>query len=257
MTQSLTVQSHFWPQPGKPHPNFQVTLNKMPTSSSYQRWTKYIWHRVASRMSRAFVSFILRSRVNCRAKSNVNDVETLQPLSTLCLIFLLSWRAKVARLHLPITLLPPVWGGLSLHISIDTCGLNLLNNRFTQPEKLGQKEYSCGKCGKATHVSSTAIATESTLMLPIYYFLGGEQEVEHSKVASSSQLPIQSQSIVHCNSDLITYSALQRFEHKNNDKSSARKIDTAIRFPASLNMAPYTTLAMHSGNKGNGSSWVH
>jgi ubiquitin carboxyl-terminal hydrolase 22/27/51 len=27
--------------------------------------------------------------------------------------------------------------------------------RFTQPEKLGPKEYSCGKCGKASHVCLT------------------------------------------------------------------------------------------------------
>ncbi|KAG6918424.1 hypothetical protein DXG01_014603 [Tephrocybe rancida] len=36
----------------------------------------------------------------------------------------------------------------------------------------------------------------------------------------------------------------QRFEHKTSDKTSARKIDAPIRFPASLNMAPYTSLAL-------------
>ena len=35
------------------------------------------------------------------------------------------------------------------------------------------------------------------------------------------------------------------FEHKTADKSAARKIEAPVRFPASLNMAPYTTLVMH------------
>ena len=39
--------------------------------------------------------------------------------------------------------------------------------------------------------------------------------------------------------------ATQRFEHKSVDKSAARKIEAAVRFPSSLNMAPYTTLVMH------------
>ena len=29
------------------------------------------------------------------------------------------------------------------------------------------------------------------------------------------------------------------------DKSAARKIEAPVRFPSSLNMAPYTTLVMH------------
>jgi ubiquitin carboxyl-terminal hydrolase 22/27/51 len=41
----------------------------------------------------------------------------------------------------------------------------------------------------------------------------------------------------------------QRFEHKSADKSSARKIDVPIRFPASLNMAPYTTVVMNMREK--------
>ncbi|KAG6885627.1 hypothetical protein C0993_012045 [Termitomyces sp. T159_Od127] len=41
----------------------------------------------------------------------------------------------------------------------------------------------------------------------------------------------------------------QRFEHKTADKNSARKIDTPIRFPASLCMAPYTTLALEDLEK--------
>ncbi|KAG6861620.1 hypothetical protein C0995_014059 [Termitomyces sp. Mi166 len=38
--------------------------------------------------------------------------------------------------------------------------------------------------------------------------------------------------------------ASQRFEHKTTDKSAARKIDTPIRFPSSLCMAPYTTFSL-------------
>ena len=37
---------------------------------------------------------------------------------------------------------------------------------------------------------------------------------------------------------------LQRFEHPTSDKSTARKIETRVRFPASINMADYTTHGM-------------
>jgi ubiquitin carboxyl-terminal hydrolase 22/27/51 len=82
--------------------------------------------------------------------------------------------------------------------------------RFTQPEKLGPKEYSCSKCGKASH--------------------------EASKRLSIRKLP-----------PVLSFQ-FKRFEHKTNDKSLARKIDAAIRFPASVNMAPYTSLAMKNAN---------
>ncbi|KAG5342367.1 hypothetical protein C0989_002840 [Termitomyces sp. Mn162] len=41
----------------------------------------------------------------------------------------------------------------------------------------------------------------------------------------------------------------KRFEHKTADKNAARKIDTPIRFPASLCMAPYTTFALEDPEK--------
>jgi ubiquitin carboxyl-terminal hydrolase 22/27/51 len=46
---------------------------------------------------------------------------------------------------------------------------------------------------------------------------------------------------------------IQRFEHKTSDKSSARKIDAQIRFPATMNMAPFTTLVMKEAEKENSS----
>jgi len=85
--------------------------------------------------------------------------------------------------------------------------------RFTQPEKLGPKEYSCGKCGKASH--------------------------EASKRLSVRKLP-----------PVLSFQ-FKRFEHKSTDKSSAHKIDAPIRFPASLNMAPFTTLVMKEMEKEN------
>ncbi|KAJ8692497.1 hypothetical protein PTI98_009803 [Pleurotus ostreatus] len=44
---------------------------------------------------------------------------------------------------------------------------------------------------------------------------------------------------------------LKRFEHKSTDKTSARKIDTPIKFTATLNMAPYTTVTMTEKEKEN------
>ncbi|KAL0945494.1 hypothetical protein HGRIS_000980 [Hohenbuehelia grisea] len=83
--------------------------------------------------------------------------------------------------------------------------------RFTQPEKLGPKEYSCGKCGKAAH--------------------------EAHKRLSIRKLP-----------PVLSFQ-FKRFEHKSADKSAARKIDTPVRFPASFSMAPYTTAVMKEMEK--------
>ncbi|KXN82983.1 Ubiquitin carboxyl-terminal hydrolase 22, partial [Leucoagaricus sp. SymC.cos] len=84
--------------------------------------------------------------------------------------------------------------------------------RFTQPERLGLKDYSCGKCGK-TH--------------------------ETSKRLSIRKLPP------------VLVFQLKRFEHKTADRSSARKIDTQIKFPATLNMASYTASSMKEAEKEN------
>ncbi|KAH7928110.1 cysteine proteinase [Leucogyrophana mollusca] len=83
--------------------------------------------------------------------------------------------------------------------------------RFTKPEKLGAKEYSCSKC---TKVSPEAVKRLSIRKLP----------------------PVLS-------------FQFKRFEHKTAGKSSPQKIDAAVRFPVTLNMAPYTTLVMNSKAK--------
>ncbi|KAH9850308.1 cysteine proteinase [Lenzites betulinus] len=77
--------------------------------------------------------------------------------------------------------------------------------RYTHPEKLGPTDYSCEKCGKA----------------------------HASKRLSIRKLP-----------PVLSFQ-FKRFEHKSVDKSAARKIEAPVRFPSSLNMAPYTTLVMH------------
>ncbi|KAF7354378.1 Ubiquitin carboxyl-terminal hydrolase [Mycena venus] len=84
--------------------------------------------------------------------------------------------------------------------------------RYTQPEKLDPKQYRCTKCGKAAH--------------------------EVSKRLSIRKLP-----------PVLSFQ-FKRFEHKA-DKSTARKIDTRIRFPATLDMAPFTTLVMKAAEKEN------
>jgi len=42
----------------------------------------------------------------------------------------------------------------------------------------------------------------------------------------------------------------QRFEHRTADKTTAKKIDAWVRFPAMINMAPYTTFVVSGGGKG-------
>ncbi|KAL0568143.1 hypothetical protein V5O48_013850 [Marasmius crinis-equi] len=82
--------------------------------------------------------------------------------------------------------------------------------RFTQPEKLGNKEYSCDKCRKGAH--------------------------DANKRLTIRQLP-----------PVLTFQ-LKRFEHKSSEKStSARKLDSVIRFPASLNMMPFISFAEKDG----------
>ncbi|KAF9223270.1 cysteine proteinase [Gyrodon lividus] len=81
---------------------------------------------------------------------------------------------------------------------------------YTKPEKLGAKEYSCSKCTKAHE----AVKRLSILKLP----------------------PVLS-------------FQFKRFEHKTVSKAVPQKIDTPVRFPASINMAPYTTLVMNSSGK--------
>ncbi|KAF7344818.1 Ubiquitin carboxyl-terminal hydrolase [Mycena venus] len=84
--------------------------------------------------------------------------------------------------------------------------------RYTQPEKLDPKQYRCAKCNKSAH--------------------------EISKRLSIRKLP-----------PVLSFQ-FKRFEHKV-DKSSAHKIDTRIRFPATFDMAPFTTLVMKEAEKEN------
>ncbi|KAJ7503328.1 hypothetical protein B0H11DRAFT_1975258 [Mycena galericulata] len=107
---------------------------------------------------------------------------------------------------------------ISLELKSVVSGDNTLAaclKRYTQPEKLGPKQYSCVKCGKAAH--------------------------EVSKRLSIKKLP-----------PVLSFQ-FKRFEHKTADKSSARKIDAQIRFPATVNMAPFTTLVMKNSEKENSS----
>ncbi|KAH6909348.1 hypothetical protein BKA70DRAFT_1400237 [Coprinopsis sp. MPI-PUGE-AT-0042] len=85
--------------------------------------------------------------------------------------------------------------------------------KFTQPEKLDAKEYSCTKCAKVTHAAS--------------------------KRMSIRQLPA------------VLSFQFKRFEQKTNDKTSARKLDTPVRIPASMNMAAYTSTLVKEMEKEN------
>ncbi|KAF5334866.1 hypothetical protein D9758_014272 [Tetrapyrgos nigripes] len=91
--------------------------------------------------------------------------------------------------------------------------------RFTQPEKLGSKDYACSKCGKSSN--------------------------DISKRLSIAKLP-----------PVLSFQ-FKRFEHKttNNNKSdsAAQKLHAVVRFPSTLNMLPYTSLVIsNSGGNGNG-----
>ncbi|KAI0091235.1 cysteine proteinase [Irpex rosettiformis] len=89
--------------------------------------------------------------------------------------------------------------------------------RYTHPERLGANDYSCPKCGKNSHAS---------------------------KRLSIHRLP-----------PVLSFQ-FKRFEHPTSDKSSARKIEKRVRFPSTLNMAEFTTLAQRNSSEGkvNGTS---
>ncbi|KAJ7676488.1 hypothetical protein B0H14DRAFT_2423497, partial [Mycena olivaceomarginata] len=80
--------------------------------------------------------------------------------------------------------------------------------RYTQPEKLGPKQYSCAKCSKAAH--------------------------EVSKRLTIRKLP-----------------PILSFQFKVPQSGQEHGIDTQIRFPTTLNMAPFTTLVMKAAEKEN------
>jgi len=88
--------------------------------------------------------------------------------------------------------------------------------RFTKPETLGSKEYSCSKCKQTPH--------------------------QVTKQLSIRELPP------------VLSIQFKRFEHRTADKTAAKKIDTRVRFPATINMAPYTTFVVSGGGKGPGKS---
>jgi len=84
--------------------------------------------------------------------------------------------------------------------------------RFTKPETLGSKEYSCSRCKQIPH--------------------------QVTKQLSIRELPP------------VLSIQFKRFEHRTADKTTAKKIDTRVRFPATINMAPYTTFVVSGGGKG-------
>ncbi|KAG1830548.1 hypothetical protein EV424DRAFT_1578450, partial [Suillus variegatus] len=83
--------------------------------------------------------------------------------------------------------------------------------RYTKPEKLGAREYSCSKCTKASHEAVKRLSIRT--LPPVLSF------------------------------------QFKRFEHKTSGKAAPQKIDAPIRIPVSINMAPYTTLAMNTTGK--------
>ncbi|KAJ3713581.1 hypothetical protein FB446DRAFT_638141 [Lentinula raphanica] len=85
--------------------------------------------------------------------------------------------------------------------------------KYTQPEKLGPKDYTCSKCGKA----SSALKKLSFRRLP----------------------PVLS-------------FQFKRYEHKGADKSaSAKKLDSPVRLTANLDMMPFTTINMKDNDREN------
>ncbi|KAH9481878.1 Ubiquitin carboxyl-terminal hydrolase 22 [Psilocybe cubensis] len=114
----------------------------------------------------------------------------------------------------------------------DTLGACL--RRHVHSEKLG-REYSCAKCVKASPEATKRFSIQKLPPVLAFQFKVGLLFIQ-STVSDDF---------------IFTASNTQRFEHKTNDRSSARKIDTPIRFPASINMEPYTTHFLKEAGKEN------
>ncbi|KAF9072688.1 hypothetical protein BDP27DRAFT_1319811 [Rhodocollybia butyracea] len=86
--------------------------------------------------------------------------------------------------------------------------------KYTGPEKLGPKEYTCSKCAKGSNSASKRLSFRK--LPPVLSF------------------------------------QFKRFEHKGSDKSaSAKKLDSPVRIPASLDMMPFTTMVMKDNENEN------
>ncbi|VDC04805.1 unnamed protein product [Peniophora sp. CBMAI 1063] len=106
---------------------------------------------------------------------------------------------------------------LSLHSSSTADTLANCLKRFTSPETLGAKEYSCPKCGKAP--GETVKRMSITKLPPVLSF------------------------------------QFKRFEQTG--PASVRKIGTPVRIPSRINMAPYTHLAQAAQDYEPGSFLNH
>ncbi|KAI0044293.1 cysteine proteinase [Auriscalpium vulgare] len=89
--------------------------------------------------------------------------------------------------------------------------------RYTTPEKLGPKEYTCPHCGKLTQEASKRLSIRK--LPPVLSF-----QFKAARLSSFSH---------------------QRFEQRAGDKGTV-KIDAPVRIPATINMGPYTTAAVES-----------
>ncbi|KAJ7266551.1 hypothetical protein C8J57DRAFT_1328141 [Mycena rebaudengoi] len=111
---------------------------------------------------------------------------------------------------------------ISLELKGVVAGENTLAaclKRFTQPEKLGPKQYSCVKCGKAAQEASKRLSIRK--LPPVLSFQFKVDKCPHAAAA-------------------LTDAPHARLMRK-------------FRFPATMNMAPFTTLVMKEAEKENSS----
>ena len=77
----------------------------------------------------------------------------------------------------------------------------------------------------------------------------GEQAAQYQTITACLELPVQGEMLDICQSDTVVDPVAQRFEHPTNDKNNARKIESRVRFPGTINMAEFTTPALKAQDK--------
>lgn len=111
--------------------------------------------------------------------------------------------------------------------------------RFTHPESLDLK---CSKCN-SSNVSLVFMSTSRGELSERHQSSGKYEASQHPEITASVILHVQGKFkstalLTRCIFD-AGRRASQRFKHD----ATAAKIDTYVRFPAALNMAPYTNMA--------------
>ncbi|TCD65249.1 hypothetical protein EIP91_002957 [Steccherinum ochraceum] len=123
-----------------------------------------------------------------------------------------------------------------------------------------QSDVKCERCGNVTTTTDPMldisldlkskggeVGQEYTLASCLRRFTHPEKLSAYNCVKCSKTTPASKRLSIRKLPPVLSFQ-FKRFEHKTADHSTAHKIESSVRFPASINMAEYTTLVMNARN---------